>query len=79
MKFGLQFFPDLTPEQKPPDQYWEECLNLTSIADEIGFSHIRTVEHHFINYGGYSPNPHIFLAAAAMRSKKAKLITGAIL
>ena len=79
MKFGIQFFPDVTPEQKKADQYWQECLHLTSLADEFGYTHIRTVEHHLGNYGGYSPNPHIFLAAAAMRTQAARLITGAVL
>jgi alkanesulfonate monooxygenase SsuD/methylene tetrahydromethanopterin reductase-like flavin-dependent oxidoreductase (luciferase family) len=79
MKFGIQFFPDVSPEQKKADQYWQECLHLTSLADEFGYTHIRTVEHHLGNYGGYSPNPHIFLAAAAMRTQAARLITGAVL
>jgi len=42
-------------------------------------SHVRTVEHYFNPYGGYSPNPLVFLSAAAMRSRKARLITGAAL
>ena len=79
MKFGIQFFPDVGPEQKKADQYWEECLHLTSLADQFGYTHIRTVEHHFVSYGGYSPNPHLFLAAAAMKTKNARLITGAVL
>ena len=79
MEFGLQFFPCVGPEQKPADQYWSECLHLTSLADELSFTHIRTVEHHFQDYGGYSTAPHIFLTAAAMRTEKAKLITGAVL
>jgi len=79
MEFGIQFFPDITSEQKQADQYWKECLHLTSLADQYRYTHIRTVEHHFVSYGGYSPNPHVFLAAAAMRTQKAKLITGAVL
>ena len=79
MEFGLQFFPDVGPDVKPPDLYWAECLHLASLADELGYTHIRTVEHYFQSYGGYSPNPHLFLAAAAMRSKKARLVTGAVL
>lgn len=79
MKFGVQFFPDVGPDVKPADQYWAECLQLTGLVDDLGFSHIRTVEHHFQPYGGYSPNPHIFLTAAAMRSQKARLVTGAVL
>jgi alkanesulfonate monooxygenase SsuD/methylene tetrahydromethanopterin reductase-like flavin-dependent oxidoreductase (luciferase family) len=40
---------------------------------------VRTVEHYFHVYGGYSPNPMMFLAAASQRTEKARLITGAVL
>ena len=79
MEFGLQFFPDVGPDVKSGAQYWDECLHLTGLADELGFTHIRTVEHHFQPYGGYSPNPHIFLSAASQRTQKARLVTGAVL
>jgi natural product biosynthesis luciferase-like monooxygenase protein len=79
MEFGLQFFPDVGPEVKSGADYWADCLHLTSLADSLGYSHIRTVEHHFQPYGGYSPNPHVFLAAAAMLTKKARLVSGAVL
>ena len=79
MEFGLQFFPDVGPETKSAEVYWRECLELTALVDELGYTHIRTVEHHFQAYGGYSPAPHIFLTAAAMRCQKARLITGAVL
>lgn len=48
-------------------------------ADRLGFSNIRIVEHYFHPYGGYSPNPIVFLSAAAMRTSRARLITGAVL
>ena len=35
-------------------------------------THIRTVEHYFEPYGGYSPNPIVFLAAAAQRTTQAR-------
>ena len=31
------------------------------------------------SYGGYSPNPLIFLTAVALRTKRARIITGAVL
>jgi alkanesulfonate monooxygenase SsuD/methylene tetrahydromethanopterin reductase-like flavin-dependent oxidoreductase (luciferase family) len=37
------------------------------------------VEHYFHYYGGYSPNPLVFLAALAQRTSKMRLITGALL
>ena len=79
MEFGLQFFPDVSPEHKSGQQYWSECLFLVELCDELGFTHVRTVEHYFEPYGGYSPAPHIFLTAASQRTRKARLLTGAVL
>jgi alkanesulfonate monooxygenase SsuD/methylene tetrahydromethanopterin reductase-like flavin-dependent oxidoreductase (luciferase family) len=79
MEFGMQFFPDVDPAEKPGAQYFDECLRLVDLCDRYGWGHIRTVEHYFHPYGGYSPNPIVFLTACAMRSAKAKLITGAVL
>jgi alkanesulfonate monooxygenase SsuD/methylene tetrahydromethanopterin reductase-like flavin-dependent oxidoreductase (luciferase family) len=79
MKFGLQFFPDVKPEEKSAAQYFAEALVLAEEGDRLGFSHIRIVEHYFHYYGGYSPNPIVFLAAAAQRTRQARLVTGAVL
>ena len=79
MQFGMQFFPCVGPDIKPADQYFDECLALVGLADELDYSHVRIVEHYFHPYGGYSPNPIVFLTAASQRTKKARLITGAIL
>ena len=79
MEFGIQFFPDVGPEDKPAHVYFDECMRLCELCDPYGYTHIRTVEHYFKPYGGYSPNPMIFLTAAAARSKKTRLVTGAVL
>lgn len=79
MEFGLQFFPDVSPAQRSGEEYWADALSLGQLGEELGFTSIRTVEHYFHPYGGYSPNPLLFLAAAAMRTAKARLITGAVL
>jgi len=79
MQFGIQFFPDVGPAEKPADRYFAECLHLVSLCDDLGFTHVRTVEHYFHPYGGYSPNPIVFLTAAAARSQRARLVTGAVL
>src|SRR5437764_2583755 len=79
MQFGVQFFPDVRPEEKSGEQYFQEALDLAEEADELGYTHIRIVEHYFHYYGGYSPNPIVFLAAAAQRTRRARLVTGAIL
>lgn len=79
MEFGIQFFPDVGPQVKSAERYFAESLYLCSLADELGYTHIRTVEHYFEDYGGYSPNPIVFLTAAAMKTRKARLVTGAVL
>src|SRR6267378_3109029 len=61
MDFGIQFFPDVGPAEKTGKDYWQEALDLVAICDELGYMHVRTVEHYFNPYGGYSPNPIVFL------------------
>src|ERR1044071_6510635 len=79
MQFGVQFFPDVRPEEKSAQTYFTEALDLAEEADRLGYSHIRIVEHYFHYYGGYSPNPIVFLAAAAQRTRRARLMPGAVL
>jgi alkanesulfonate monooxygenase SsuD/methylene tetrahydromethanopterin reductase-like flavin-dependent oxidoreductase (luciferase family) len=79
MQFGLNFFPCVGPGEKSAEQYFREAMHLCSLTDELGYTHIRQVEHYFHPYGGYSPNPLLFLTAAAMVTKKTRLITGAVL
>jgi alkanesulfonate monooxygenase SsuD/methylene tetrahydromethanopterin reductase-like flavin-dependent oxidoreductase (luciferase family) len=79
MEFGVQFFPDVRPEEKSAARYFEECLSIAAEAERLGFTHGRMVEHYFHYYGGYSPNPLVFLAALAQRTSKMRLITGALL
>ena len=79
MQFGMQFFPDVKPEQKSARDYFAEALDLVGFCDKYGYSHVRIVEHYFHAWGGYSPNPMMFLTAASQRTKTARMITGAVL
>src|ERR1700751_183336 len=79
MEFGVQFFPSVSPALKGPGQSWDEALALTQLAEQLDFRHVRTVEHYFHAYGGYSPDPLIFLSAAAAVTHKIRLVTGAVL
>ena len=79
MEFGIQFFPAVGPDQRSAEDYFSDCLALSVLADELGYSHVRTVEHYFTPYGGYSPSPIVFLAAVAARTRSVRLITGAVL
>jgi alkanesulfonate monooxygenase SsuD/methylene tetrahydromethanopterin reductase-like flavin-dependent oxidoreductase (luciferase family) len=79
VQFGVNFFPSVGPAEMPAARYWQEALDLAAHADGLGYHHVRAVEHYFEPYGGYSPSPIVFLAAAAQRTKRARLITGAVL
>lgn len=79
MEFGLQFFPSVSPEQVSASQYFDEALKIVELGEKLGFTHARIVEHYFHPYGGYSPNPLLFLAAASQRTTTMRLITGAVL
>src|SRR5436189_2912791 len=77
--FGLDFFPDMRPNEKPGQQYFAEALRIAQAGEELGSSRIKMVEHYFHPYGGYSPDPVVFLAAAAALTKRQRLMTGAVL
>jgi alkanesulfonate monooxygenase SsuD/methylene tetrahydromethanopterin reductase-like flavin-dependent oxidoreductase (luciferase family) len=62
MQVGIQFFPDIGPDVRSAREYWQQALSLVGLCDRYGYSHVRTVEHYFHPYGGYSPNPVVFLA-----------------
>jgi alkanesulfonate monooxygenase SsuD/methylene tetrahydromethanopterin reductase-like flavin-dependent oxidoreductase (luciferase family) len=79
VQFGVQFFPDVKPEEKSAADYFRDSLEIAAASEHLGYSHIRIVEHYFHHYGGYSPNPIVFLSAAAALTKKSRLITGAVL
>jgi alkanesulfonate monooxygenase SsuD/methylene tetrahydromethanopterin reductase-like flavin-dependent oxidoreductase (luciferase family) len=79
MEFGVQFFPDVRPQEKSAQQYFADALEIAEQADGLGYGHIRIVEHYFHYYGGYTPNPIVFLSAASQRTKRARLVTGAVL
>lgn len=79
VEFGVQFFPCVGPKEVAPAAYFADALELSELADRLGYHHIRIVEHYFHPYGGYSPNPLLFLSAAAQRTKRIRLITGAVL
>ena len=77
MRIGIVFFPTVGPADKPATTYFDEALRLVDLADELGFDHVKMVEHYFFPYGGYSPDPITFLAAAAGRTRRVRLGTSA--
>ncbi|MEU3947710.1 LLM class flavin-dependent oxidoreductase [Streptomyces sp. NPDC029526] len=79
MKFGINLFPTIGPADKSAVDHFDDALRLAVLAEELGFHHVKTVEHYFFDYGGYSPDPVTFLAAAAARTRRIRLVTGAVI
>jgi natural product biosynthesis luciferase-like monooxygenase protein len=79
VRFGINFFPSFRPEDSTTADYYEQCLRLAARADELGYRSVKTVEHSFYDYGGHSPNPCVFLSAVAARTRRVRLITGAVI
>jgi hypothetical protein len=75
VQFGLNFFPCVSPQQKPAEQYFREAMHLCSLTDELGYTQIRQVEHYFMPYGGYA-QPAL-LTAAAMHQNTRLITRGA--
>src|SRR5919202_2780183 len=76
---GINFFSSVRAHQKSAEQYYDEALRLSILADGLGFSHVRTVEHYFRPYGGLTPSPVIFLTMVAARTRRIRVVTGAVL
>jgi alkanesulfonate monooxygenase SsuD/methylene tetrahydromethanopterin reductase-like flavin-dependent oxidoreductase (luciferase family) len=79
VRFGINFFPSFRPEDSTTADYYDQCLRIAARADELGYNSIKTVEHSFYDYGGHSPNPCVFLSAVAARTRRIRLITGAVI
>ncbi len=79
MRFGINFFPSFRPSDGTTADYFDQSLRIAERADALGFHSVKTVEHSFFDYGGHSPNPCVFLSAVAARTRRIRLVTGAVI
>lgn len=56
-----------------------EALEQISLADEVGFDTVWTVEHHFLVNFSASPCPEVFYGALSQRTKRIRLGLGVII
>ena len=79
MNFGLSFLPDCSYLNKSAHDYYKEIIKLSCLADKAGLEYIKITEHYLHPYGGYCPNPIVFLSAVGVLTKRIRLMTGCIL
>lgn len=69
---------DHYPAEKHPGhtrsvgEFYKQVIEQAELADELGYDTFFVAEHHFDEYG-VIPNPAVWLAAAAQRTKRIKL------
>ncbi len=85
MKFGI--FYELQNPRPEGAMQWARDADMTllhnaleqvELADRLGYDYAWEVEHHFLEEYSHSPQPEMFLSAAAMRTKKIRLGHGII-
>ncbi len=79
MRFGLNFFPSFRLSDMSTSDYYQHVIELSERADALGYSSIKAVEHYFHDYGGHTPSPLVLLSALAARTRRIRLITGAVI
>lgn len=75
MEFGLFNIMQKVDRSKTDREVFEEALQQTELAEDLGFASAWFVEHHFFNYS-LCPSPLMMIAAAAQRTKKIRLASG---
>ncbi|MBN9416938.1 MAG: LLM class flavin-dependent oxidoreductase [Candidatus Eremiobacteraeota bacterium] len=77
--FGVWYdFRQSLPFDIPYRQFYREVLDEVVHAEQLGFTHCWTSEHHFVD-DGYQPSQLVALAAIAGRTQKMQLGTNVLL
>ncbi|MEL7158184.1 MAG: LLM class flavin-dependent oxidoreductase [Actinomycetota bacterium] len=79
MKFGI-FFELSVPRPFAENEriVYENALEQTRLADELGFDQVWAVEHHFLEEYSHCSAPELFLTACAMQTEKIRVGHGIV-
>jgi alkanesulfonate monooxygenase SsuD/methylene tetrahydromethanopterin reductase-like flavin-dependent oxidoreductase (luciferase family) len=80
MKFGIFHELSVAKPWHPLSEHevYHNALAQVELADELGFDQSWAVEHHFLEEYSHCSAPEVFLAAAAMRTKRIRLGHGIV-
>ena len=79
MKFGI-FFELSVPRPFAENErlVYENALEQTRLADELGFDQVWAVEHHFLEEYSHCSAPELFLTACAMQTQNIRVGHGIV-
>ncbi|MGI5479412.1 MupA/Atu3671 family FMN-dependent luciferase-like monooxygenase [Streptomyces lavendofoliae] len=60
------------------EDYYPMLLEAVARADEAGLHAVWLPERHFVDFGGYSPNPAVLGAAVAVRTSRLRIRAGSV-
>ena len=75
MKFGLMYEIQI-PEPHYPgivQDTYKQVIAQVMLAEEMGFDHFWTVEHHFLTEFSYCPAPEVLYGAISQRTSKIRI------
>ena len=80
MTFGL-FYEISIPRPWTPErerEVYNNCLEQVKLADQLGFSNVWAVEHHFLEEYSHCSAPELFLTACAMLTRNIRVGHGIV-
>ncbi len=75
MKFGLLYEIEVArpwTDTSVADCFWE-ALEQVKVAEEVGFTHVFSVEHHFLDEFSVASAPEIWLSAVAQHTSRIRI------
>ncbi len=81
MDFGI-FYEITVPKpwtERSESEAYQQVFTQVELAEEVGFSHFWTVEHHFLSEFSHCSAPEVLYGAISQRTKKIRICHGAVL